>query len=256
MTIFNRTTDVPDLLNNRLVTALRRFDPTRVFSNDYLWSKLLTAESDTSHDLRVFLEPTEILPYGYLQSEADAITAANPLMPIKEEPGYDYDPSAFDSDTWGTIQLRQRPVIALHSLKFAYPSVSSALYEIPPDWIRLDRKYGTFALIPTQSSVTAPLSGFILSSLGGGRVLPYVLQVRYRAGLANARADYPGLVDLIFLRAGLSVVNEMYVPGSMSTSIDGMSQSISYDIGKMQDDVKDRTERLRKQLHGVRMVVC
>jgi hypothetical protein len=251
MSIFVRTTDLPILLGRSLVT-MKKFGVDLTQRPDYLWDKLIATEADISRRLRCFLEPTEMLPFGYLQSEVDAFNAAGTKW--AEEPGYDYNPTMFTGDSWGQMTLRQKPIIAVHSLNFAYPSASQSLYAIPNDWFRIDRKYGQLALIPTQSAVAFSLNGFILSALGGGTTLPYVLQIRYSAGLTDARNQYPDLVDLIYRATILSMVDDAFVAQSGSVSIDGMSQSNSFDPDKYRQAIDDKVEVLRKAIHGIRMM--
>lgn len=129
------------------------------------------------------------------------------------------------------------------------------VYEVPIEWVRVDPKVGRINLVPTQSVLALPLNAFILSALGGGRSIPLMLHVRYRAGLANAAADWPDILSVIKMQALLDVLNDRFVPSSGSVSADGLSQSISYEADKYADTVSKKLDKLRSAIHGVRVMV-
>lgn len=244
---------VMSLRRDRLMVAARSYMPGIELDDDFLLEKLVAAEADVQRRLRVFLTPREMLPTGADPSEAAALVAAGSV--VEYEPGYDYDPQMFVGNRWGLLETRQKPIIAIHSLMFAYPLPSNVLFTFPHDWIRGDFKYGRLNIVPIQAAAALPLNAFILSALGGGSTVPLMLQLRYRAGLANCAADYPEILDVIKKEAVVSVVEDSLSPVSASTSADGLSESISTNLEAYKTAAEKRIETLRQALHGVRMMV-
>ncbi|WP_431860143.1 hypothetical protein [Azospirillum sp.] len=269
MSLFTKDTAVPDLRNDRLMRLGKGMRPDAAVSDDYLWGKLLAAEKLIERQLRVFLTPREIVPLGASwvtvpagtpQAEIDALTASGKEVftdgtEVLEEPGYDYDPDLWRGNTWGLIELRQKPIIKVHSITFAYPSPSSKLFSIPTEWIRPDKKYGRISLVPVQGAVTLPMNTYLLSTLGGGRLVPLMLQVRYSAGLTNVEVEHPDIADVIKKAAVLSVVDDKYLPQSASASVDGLSQSLSWDAEKYRDAIDKKVATIRDSLQGIRVMV-
>lgn len=211
---------------------------------------LVAAEADAERSLRVFLSPTVVLPDLATQAEKDALDEAGTRW--VEEPGYDLEPDFFQGNRWGYVVLNHCPVISVQSLKFVYPAPATTIWDVPADWIRLDKRFGHLRLVPSGSLVTAPLSVFAVQLLGGGRVVPQAVQVRYTSGLAHATRDYPDLIDLVRRMALLKLMQGAFLPTSGSLSVDGLSESQSFDLSKYQDDVDARIERLRQSIHGIR----
>lgn len=253
MSLFEKATAVADLRADRLTQLAAQQRPAQATSDDYLWGKLRAAEADAERHLRVYLTPTEIVPMGTPQSELDALEAAGAR--VVEEPGYDYDPDLFRGNSWGLIELRQKPIIKVHSIVFNYPEITSRIWTVPNDWIRPDKKYGRINLVPTNAVMTVPLQSYVLSALGGGRSVPLMMQVRYTAGLANVERDYPDLLDLVKKMAVLAVVDDKLMPQSGSVSADGLSQSISFDADKYRDAIDKKLDTLRQAIHGIRLMV-
>lgn len=221
--------------------------------DSYLLAKLLAAEGYASARMRVFFEPTEILPEAATQAERDAFDEAEPPIPWAEEPGYPVDPEAFHNERWGLIQARHRPVIQIHSIKYVYPQPLTTVFDVPAEWIRIDRKYGQISLLPGPVSAQIPL--WSLSLMGAGRVVPHVIQVRYQAGLKNARTKYPHLLDLLYRLALLGILRDQFLPQSGSISADGLSESASFDLDKFGGQLNSEIDALRDAILGIRMTV-
>lgn len=212
------------------------------------------AEADMQRRLRVFFVPTEI--FSGRAPTPDELTALAG-KPWAEEPGYDYEPAQMHGDRWGFMALRQRPVTRLDSVTFEYPGYGR-VWDIPTGWFQLDKKYGHLQLVPSSSMFAAPFGTFILQLMGGGRVIPFMVKIRYQAGLANALTEYPDLVDLIRKAAMVRMVQNLMLPTSGSLSVDGLSQSTSVDVGKWSDDIDRLIEGppgtnggLRTAIHGI-----
>ena len=91
---------------------------------------------------------------------------------------------------------------------------------------------------------------------------PDMVQLSYTAGLANAAQDYPELIDVVKKKAVLSVLADSFVPQSGSISADGLSQSMSMDLGKYSEAIdeiihgpKGSNGGLMTKIHGIRGMV-
>ena len=247
--------DLISLRRDRLVVVSANYMPGVLLSDDYLMDKLLSAESELQHDMRVFFTPRQVLPQFATPDQIAAAQAANPTIPIIMEPGYDYSPGLFNGESWGLINLRQAPIISVGAITFNYPLPTDIAYTIPPEWVRADLKYGSINLVPVAANTTLPLNAYFLSVLGGGYTTPFLLQINYICGLANAKQDYPELLNLIKRLAVCMVIEDLFLPQSASTSVDGLSGSLSIETAKYREQIEQRTHKLRSQIAGVRMMV-
>lgn len=244
---------VDALRQDRLLLARSTLGNADAFSDDYLYNQLLAAQADIERRLRVFAEPVEVLPEGATQAERDALDTAGTRW--VEEPGYDLEPDFFQGDSWGYLVTRHHPLIAVHSIRFIYPQPLPAVWEVPASWIRLDRKYGHIRLVPGTQAFAAPLSAWVMQVMGGGRSVPHMIQVRYRAGLENAARDYPDLLDLVQKSAVLRMLEDAFLPQSGSISADGLSRSTSIDASRYREQIDSRLGQLRDALSGIRCLV-
>lgn len=243
---------------DRLFMAAQNFFPLANIDNNYLLQKLVSATVSIQRRLRVHLMPAEMLPNTASQAEIDALVLSSGL-PVELEPAYDFNPKMFQGDTWGHIDTRQRPIIAVHSIRFVYPTPANVLYDIPVQWIRLDKKYGAINLVPVSNFSMLPVNAFIISALGGGRTIPNFLEIRYSTGLENIARDWPDILDMIQKTAVLSVLEDNYIPSSRSesTSADGLSQSSS--IGMAMDQyegvIQKKFDAISSAMFGIRLTV-
>lgn len=242
---------VAELRRDRLLSVAQNWLPDVELSDGYLAGKLLAAEMQAQRALRAFLTPREVYATGTKESDIAALRAAGHA--VVEEPGYDYDPRLFARGTWGALALRHRPVIKVHGLTFVYGPGDASLYGVPPDWLRVDKRYGRVQFVPTGTYMAGQLGGFVLSAAGFARAMPLAMRVRYRAGLEDAAGQYPDLLDTIKKMAVLEVINDQFLPASGSTSADGLSESLSWDAGKYQDAIDHKLERLRQSIGGITM---
>lgn len=222
-------------------------------SDDYLWGKLLAAEADASHQLRVFFRPTKVLPDIAPQAEVDALEEAG--TPYHQEGAYDYDPDFFSSERWGFISTHEKPVIEVESIQFVYPTQGYSVFTVPKEWVRVDRKYGQITLMPLSTVGVTAASMTLMHRMGSGVRVPMMMQLRYTAGLKDPSAQYPELPDLVKKMATLRLLQDAMLPQSGSISGDGLSESVSVDIDKFHDGINDKLDALREVIHGVRMTV-
>ncbi len=261
MTIFsNPVTAVAEMRADRLTLAAAAALPNVVLSDDYVYGKLLAAEKKVSRRLRVYLEPTVIVPDDAAQVELDALDAGASAW--AQEAAYDYDTSFFAGDRWGYIVAKAKPIISVQSLTFVYPSALNSVFTIPAAWIRLDKKKGHVRLVPSSQAFAAPLSAFLMQALSGGRTIPFMIQLRYTAGLSDVNNEWPDLVDVIKKSAVVSMITDAFLPQSGSISADGLSQSLSVDVDKYHDSIdamidgpKGSNGGLMTAIHGIRLGV-
>lgn len=226
--------DVQTVREDQLMLAYGSHPELAGLSDPAILNKLRVSERDIARQLKVFLEPTVIFPYEPTDAEIEALDG----KPWVEETGYDYDPDFFQGDSWGFMVLDARPIISVDRVRFAFPSQNTGLFEFPKEWIRVDKKAGQLRMIPINQAVTMPLNIFLMQALGGGRSIPYMLQVNYTAGLKDVKTNWPDLVDVIVKNAVLSMVKGAFKPQSGSISADGLSQSASFDTDKYEDVIQ------------------
>ncbi len=242
---------VESLKNNQL--AITSCLPQTDFSEDYLAAKLRAAEADAERRLRVFFSETVVFAYEPTQQEIDELPEG---MRWHEEAAYDYEPSLWTSEDWGYLVLRKTPVLAVEKCMFCYPAPTTGFFTVPDSWIRVDKKAGHIRFVPSGSALgMAPLTGFVISALGGGCQIPDMIRLRYRAGLRNAAKDYPDLVDIVRKMAVLRILHDAYLPQSGSISADGLSQSTSLQMAAFQDEIDSALDHLAQSIHGVSMVI-
>lgn len=246
----SRLVALTKLRRDRLVMAAAGALPEVTLTDDYLWDKLLAAEADASRELQVFFEPTKLFPDTPTPEEISALDG----KPWAVDPGYDYDQDLLQPGGWTFIALRKKPVVSLESIKFVFPS-SGVIYTVPETWTKVDKKYGHVRFIPNGSAFTHPMGGMLVHTMGM-QTAPQFVEIRYTAGLSNAAAEYPDLLDLVQRMAVLGLLGDAMLPTSGSISADGLSQSVSPpDMEKLRGEVDRMLDTLRTRLHGVKMMV-
>lgn len=247
----DRAATLTEMRRDRLLSVAQNYMPDVEVSDDYLWGKLRSAEGQASKALRCFLTPREVVPQDMPEEKKQALRDAGET--VVEEPGYDFDPGLFSAGAFGALRLRHRPVLKIKGLQFVYPGTSNPLFDVPVEWLRVDRKYGHVQFVPVGTYMQGQIGGFVLSSVGFASAMPLAIQIHYRAGLEDAAEEHPDLPDLLKKMAVLAVVEDQFLPASGSTSADGLSQSISWDAEKYQGSIDKRLERLRQSIGGITM---
>lgn len=262
--LFIKDYAIKDLRKERLMLLAQTFFPNVSFSDDFLWEKILVAESETQRDLRVPLVLTQFFGVPPTPDQlAAGIYRGVPIPPgikIGEDPAQTYDPDFFQGEKWGFLTLRFKPVLKVQLLQFTYPAPTTGFFDFPLDWIRLDQKYGQLQLIPASSTFIAPLNAFLLQAIGGGRTIPFAFNIMYQAGIVDVRREYPQIIDVIKRRAVLKIIEDGFIPTSASISGDGLSQSLSVSMEQYRDTIqttlfgpKDREGGLVTAIHGIKL---
>lgn len=256
--LFIKDIVVGDIRREQLMAAAAGALQDIKVSDDYIWNKVRAAESEIAHRLRVPLVPTRFFPVKPTQEQIDALDG----LAWEDEVGYDYQPTMFERDKWGFIVTRQRPVISVQRLRFAMPSASGSYFDIPPEWIRLDEKYGHLRILPTTNASLIATSVMGMTALTWQSTIPTMIQLEYTAGLTDVENKYPELLDAIKKQAIVKIVSEAFLPQSGSISADGLSQSVSVDVSKYQEmvdhiiDGPDGTNGgLQSKINGIRSMV-
>lgn len=231
--LFVKDMVVPQMRRDQLLVAASGAMREVSLSDEYIWSKLRASESEIAHKLRILLTPHQIFP---TQPSEDEIAALHGLPWMVETP-YDYQPNLYDRDKWGYFITRQRPIIDVQRLRYQMPSQGNQYFDIPLDWLRLDKKYGHVRVLPTTNAslVTASVLGF--TALTWQSIIPNMMNVTYTAGIENAERDYPELIDAIKKMAVVKILTDLFLPQSGSISADGLSESMSTDVSKYQEQI-------------------
>lgn len=237
--LFIRDIIVDELRSNHLVLIAQSYFPGITLTDDFIWSAVQSAEAEMARRIRAPLVPTQFFPLtpdqdttGEIQEKIDALP---PTMPFDFDAAYDYDPDFFTGEKWGFLALRKKPLITVSLIRFVYPAPTTGFYDVPGDWLRIDNKYAHIRLVPASSPFVAPLNAFILQALGGGRTIPFAMQITYVAGITNAAATYPEMIDAIKKMAVLKILENGFFPKSGSIGADGLTESMSIDMQNYRD---------------------
>ena len=255
--LFLRDVAVREMRDDQLLVASSGAMREVKMTDDYIWQKLRAAESELGHKLRILLRPYQIFPRQPTEAEIAELQG----KPWMVETPYDYQPDMYDRDKWGYFITRQRPIIDVQRLRFQMPSAGNQYFDMPLDWLRLDKKYGHVRVLPTTNAslVTASVLGF--TALTWQSIIPNMLNLTYTAGIENAQRDYPELIDAIKKMAVVKIITDLFLPQSGSISADGLSESMSTDVAKYQDQVDhiinghDGNGGLMAMFNGIRAIV-
>lgn len=225
------------------------------FTDQFIWGRLMAAESKISRALRVPLQPTEFFATPPAEPEIAALNGA----PWAIDPPYDLDQQDVQFRGIRFLRLRMLPVIDVHSVAMVYPGQSRPIFTIPPDWIKLEREHGHLQIVPIGSQFGyygIPSAGIALATMVGGSTMPHVFHIRYRAGIENILESFPDLLDIALRQASIGALKARFMPQSGSISADGLSQSYSApDFGALQDQIDDELNDIRTSIVGVRFTV-
>lgn len=250
MSIFTRT-DALALRRDRLMLAKDSVLGGAEISDDYLLEKLKAAEADASRTLRVFFEPTRLFPQQPTLEQIAALAG----MPWEVESAPDYTPDMFERDKWGYIVTRQRPIVSIEGMRWVYPTETNGFYDIPLEWLSVDKKYGHIRVVPTSNAMLTGLAGLTMMNIAGGRTIPSMVHLTYTAGLQDVKLNYPDLIDAIKKMAIMRIIEDAFVPSSGSISADGLSESMNFEMKNYQDAIDKKLDSLREAIHGIRMMV-
>lgn len=249
MTIFTDQAEaIAELRSDKLALLPDSYINGAALSDDTLWRKLLQAEQQVSRLLTVPLEPTYYFPLAPPTSDQLAEIGSSPWF---VEPGYDMEGGFLGSLwNWGTIKLRRSPLIEVQEIKFVFPGLNAVVYTVPPDWIYPDARSGILQFTPAPTPAGLPPSIVAANMVAMGTAVPQMIRIRYSAGLTPQHDYFLDVRDLVLRGAVLRVLTDAMLPQSASISADGLSQSQSLDISKMQDAFNEQAQSLKEAILG------
>lgn len=251
---------ISKIRRDRLMILASTIWPDIDVSDSYIWAKLQAAASDLQHRLRVLFVPTHIFPQEPTPEQITALNGRDWMV----EPPMDYEAEMFAGDRWGGVITRNRPIISVSSMKFVYPTEANGYFNLPVNWLQIDKKYGFVRIVPTSNAVLTSMAAFIMMNLAGGRTIPGMVHIEYDAGFQDINKEWPEIMDLIYKLTVLKIISDLFFPQSGSISADGLSQSLSVDMSKYEESIdaiingtqSSGNGGIMAALHGVRCVVA
>ena len=247
MSIFDKYAAIDALRAGQLALAAVNYPALAAISDDLLWQKLQEAEREVSRRLGISLEPIEVFTEPPTAQELIDLQD----VPYRLEPGYELSPGFFAPEHWGILQLSQKPVIAVHQVTLVYPLFHSQPIAIPPDWVRLNAKYGQLHIVPSTLQGSSTLALFLASNFLNGNTLPNMIRVRYRAGLDTSSGLYLDVLGIVQRMAVMRLLHDAFLPSSSSISADGLSQTIAMTTAAVQAQLNEQLDALKQQLTGM-----
>lgn len=157
-------------------------------------------------------------------------------------------------------QLYNQPVVSVQRIRLVLPG-NRTLYEIPSDWISLDKDTGLVRVAAGLTRALQPTSSGLLPSLSTARNVPDVIRVDYTAGFdGDVPAEIVEVVGMMASFGPLLLAGDLIgAPNTSSSSIgiDGLSQSVSLTGGygtRLQQyttSINDRMDTLRNAYRGI-----
>lgn len=179
------------------------------------------------------------------------------LSPVIKHHAVDqWDNSTFGSNYNG-IRLPSFPSTKIIDVRFKFPHVQTNSpyqgYVIPAEWVFLKASKMNIIASSGNIIVAGDSSSFIgapgvlgyFTGIAKGVWQPGALEVTYQAGFDNDRLP-SAVADLIKSWAGMRFLDDMlpvlYPNSGVSTSIDGVSQSVQFNVAQL---LTDRAEKLK-----------
>lgn len=257
--LFIKELVIPQMREDQLMAASAGALRDMKVTDDYIWRKLIAAEAEIGRRLRVFLVPTRV----FQSTPTDEQIAELNGEPWVQDTPQDYLPTMFDRDKWGFFVTRHHPIVEVQRLRFIMPSAGNNFFDMPDEWLRIDRKYGHVEIIPVTNATLVTTSVLGFTALTWQSRIPQMVHLDYTAGLVDAQTQYPDLIDAIMKLAVTKIITDTFLPQSGSISADGLSESMSVDLGKYQDQIdriidgpeKSGNGGLQAAIHGVRSLI-
>lgn len=173
---------------------------------------------------------------------------------VDAEP-HDYERS--DYTNWGYVQLWKRPILEVKSLRLMYGTRPA--WEVPLDWLKIDKNQGKIQMFPSSGSVTSMIigaSGAIYGLYNSWDYAPQMWEVDYVAGMDSNNLP-AHLKELIYKKAVIGILQvwgDLILGAgiaSSSISIDGLSQSIGTTQSAMYGGASARCEEYRKDIEAL-----
>jgi hypothetical protein len=197
-----------------------------VMTDDDLLAFIDSATAETERKIGVYLTPKRIV------SCPDVRGLKKRIDYDIEEPAYDYDVRQYNS--WGFIQLRHNPIISVSKVMMVLPN-GQKVVDFPMEWVKVYKKSGQINIVPYAGSpmvmTIAGGSGSSYPLLSGqfARNFPQAFYIDYVAGIEEVSQDIKEVIAKLAAIDVLGISGDAILAGiaSLSTSVDGMSQSFS-----------------------------
>lgn len=195
-------------------------------SDDDIQAFIDSAIKEMERQLGIYLRPTKIV------SNPESRGLLEGIDYDKAEPAYDYDVRRYRN--WGFLQLRERPIISVERVALVLPN-GQTVVEFPKEWIKVYPEAGQINIVPYAGDPTvmtiAGATGSYYPLLTGQfrRNFPQAIYVDYTAGMLEVPADIKAVIGKMAAIDVLGIAGDAILAGvaSISTSVDGMSQSFS-----------------------------
>lgn len=248
MSIFVQAEAVAELKEDKLSLVPSSLLDVSKCTDSALWRHILVAEQEVARRLGCPLEPTRIFPVTEPTAEELSVLGDKPYL---VEPGYDMDGDFIGLWQFGTVQLRQRPVISVEEVRFVYPGINATVYNVPREWIYTDRKAGMIQFTAAPTATGVPASVLAMNAVIQGRSVPQMVRVKYTAGLTDKHPTYLDVRDVVLRMTVMRLLKDSFKPQSESISGDGFSQSQSFDASQHQDAIDGDLADIRQRIHGI-----
>lgn len=230
---YTPTTNLPTIheMRQRWCFGLPLTDGANIpISDEAIMGYLESSIREVERRVGIFLKPTIMTCLGNERGLVEGEDFD------REEPPYDYDAKQWFS--YGFTQLRQRPILEVHEYSLVLPNGQVVFdFMTKPEWLKTNSKSGQLRIVPYAGDPSiyniagSTLSGYpFLTGLIQAKI-PQMIYVSYVAGYAPGKipADISQIVAKIAAVDLLGVAGDAVLAGvsSLSTSIDGLSESLS-----------------------------
>lgn len=180
---------------------------------------------------------------------------------------HDYDRDTYED--FFTVMTRKYPVVKVHSMQVVYGEEGSVIWDIPLEMVQkhgIGSKFGMLQVLPKWGVPHNydPAYALLFPGIVRAHHAPSMIKIVYDAGMDGITHPYDGqlshldddIVRAISLRSAIHIFNILgdIVLGagiaSFSTSVDGVSQSISTTSSAENAAYSSRIIMHRKELFG------
>ena len=178
-----------------------------------------------------------------------------PVMQIEEL--QDFDKDLFNDYIY--IRLRQYPLATIHSLQIVYGENGETVWDIPQDIIqRKIDDFGIIQVLPWRGVAVGEqfdpaLVPFITGTVAA-HYAPNVLKIVYDAGMSgDLDWDILRAIGLLASMHPFNILGDVVIGAgiaSISTSFDGISQSVNTTASAENSAYSSRIIQYRKELYG------
>ena len=171
------------------------------------------------------------------------------------------------TENFSGINLERWPATEIIVMRYKFPHTNTETpyqyYTIPPNWIYLSRN--KINVVAAMGSTTVSVNNNAVVTAGGlftfitgfnrGSWQPGMIEVLYKSGFNhdNLPSDFADLVKTVAaFRFLIDIIPVLIPTNSVSNSIDGVSQSVSYNLPQMfQSKLQAMEAKIKKLGRGI-----